>query len=258
MILSIVLVTAVLVPIFLMLNNTIFTQYDTFVQYVAWLGREIETLTEEQKEIFLTAFVHKSYASDFVPALDHNERLEFLGDSVLWAVIGSLLYTQYPSWSEAQMTLYKIALVREEMLATVARDIDLGSHLILSKGENNQWWSDKDAILSDGLEALIGTWYLIAWFTSVQQFITTYLRPHLEILKRTDCKSYKSLIQERAQWHGYDLPTYTTNEIKSSWEPLFESTIQIGDTITATGRWKNKKKAQELAAEHCYHIVMEK
>lgn len=235
-----------------MLNNHILSLFDSLTTYVQTLWFPTTPIPEVYQEIFLTAFVHKSYASDFVPALDHNERLEFLWDSILGASIGSLLYKTYPQRSEAQMTLYKIALVREEMLAQVAREINLWDHIILSKGEITQHGSQKDAILSDTLEALIGAWYLIYGFESVAGFITTYLRPHLDTLKATNCKSYKSLIQERSQGKGYGLPTYTTTETQESGEIVFVSLVQIEDKITSEWKGKNKKKAQEDAAYHAY------
>lgn len=115
-----------LLPISPMLNNHILNTFDSLFSFMTALGFDYPSqLEEEKKEILLTAFVHKSYASDFVPALSHNERLEFLGDSILGACIGSLLYTTYPERSESEMTLYKIALVREETLAKVARQINL-------------------------------------------------------------------------------------------------------------------------------------
>ena len=108
-----------------MLNTTIYNQWSqisSYIQTLWWIPSEQE---DWYKDKILTAFVHKSYASDFVPALDHNERYEFLWDGILWWAIAFLLFESHPEWSEAQMTLYKIALVREEMLAQVAREIRL-------------------------------------------------------------------------------------------------------------------------------------
>ncbi len=155
-----------------MLNNNILKQLTPIVNYLTTLWFDaFDDKDYILQETLLTAFVHKSYASDFVPALSHNERLEFLWDSILWWAIGSLLYKNYPQRSEAQMTLYKIALVREENLAKVARDVNLWQYLFLSKGEERQWWKEKDAILADSLEALIGARYIIHGFDLVRRFI---------------------------------------------------------------------------------------
>jgi ribonuclease-3 len=188
-----------------------------------------------------------------VPALSHNERLEFLGDSILWASIGSLLYIHYPHRSEAQMTLYKIALVREENLAKVAREINLWQYIMLSHGEEKQWWKDKDAILSDTLEALLWAQYIIHGFEEVQQFIEKYIRPELTTLMETDCKSYKSLIQERSQSLWLPIPSYETIETKKEKEVIFQANIFVGNELLWTWYGKNKKKAQEAAAQEAYN-----
>ncbi len=237
-----------------MLNNTIIRNFEHLYHYTQSLGFDtFDEHNDHKKDTFLTAFVHKSYASDFVPALSHNERLEFLWDSILGASIGSFLYTNYPHRTEAQMTLYKIALVREENLATVAREIKLWGYIMLSHGEEKQWGKEKDAILADTLEALIGARYLIHGFESVQWFIQRYIEPRLITLMETDCKSYKSLIQERAQWWWLPIPFYETIEQKEQKDIIFVSTIYIGNIRYGQWTWKNKKKAQEAAAEIAYH-----
>lgn len=242
-----------LILILVMLNNNILKKIDSIVSFVSSLGFQSHIpLDDTQQEVLLTAFVHKSYASDFVPALSHNERLEFLWDSILGACIGSLLYTKYPQRSEAQMTLYKIALVREETLAQVAREIDLWRHLFLSKGEEKQGGIDKDSILSDSLEALIGAGYLIYGFDQVQQFIYHTIRVHLEEFIQTDCKSYKSLIQEWSQWNWLPLPSYLTTEFNNNGEIWFRSELQINGTSYGSWEGKNKKKSQEEAAKNAY------
>lgn len=236
-----------------MLNNTILKNFNNLYQYAQWLGfSTFDEYDDNKKDTFLTAFVHKSYASDFVPSLSHNERLEFLWDSILGASIGSLLYIHYPHRSEAQMTLYKIALVREENLAKVARKIFLWNNIMLSNGEDKQGGKDKDAILADTLEAMIWTWFLIHGFEAVQWFIYEHIRSELTQLMETDCKSYKSLIQERAQWWWLPIPSYETIEYKKDKEIIFISKIFIGEIEYGQGQGKNKKKAQESAAQDAY------
>ena len=236
-----------------MLNNTIYKQFESLYEYSLSLGfSDFDKNNDYMKDTFLTAFVHKSYASDFVPALSHNERLEFLWDSILWACVWSLLYTNYPDRSEAQMTLYKIALVREENLAKTARAINLWQYIMLSNGEEKQWWKEKDAILADTLEAMLWAHYLIHGFDQVQQFIQDYIWTALTQLMKTDCKSYKSLIQERAQWLWLPIPAYETIEQKNNKESTFYSRIFVGDNLLGEWYGKNKKKAQESAAEQAY------
>lgn len=237
-----------------MLNSVILAQWDIIAAYLVQLGLLQSSLEGIQKEKILTAFVHKSYASDFVPALNHNERLEFLWDGILWASVTSLLFDRHPEWSEAQMTLYKIALVREEMLAQVAREIGLGRHIFISNGEEGQWGREKDVILADTLEAVLWACYQIEWFESSKQWIEQYILIHLDELQATDCKSYKSLLQERAQKQWYPIPEYDTIEQLSQgneWS-LFEASVHITDQIFGNWTGKNKKKAHEAAAKNAY------
>jgi ribonuclease-3 len=108
----------------------------------------------------LQTFIHKSFAADYKDIIYHNERLEFVGDGILGAVINKLLFLDHPEMPESELTLYKIALVREEILAEVARDIKLDEMLFISKGEEKTQGRKKDSILSDGVEALIGFLYI--------------------------------------------------------------------------------------------------
>lgn len=150
------------------------------------------------------------------------------------------------------MTLYKIALVREETLAKVARQIDLGSHIFLSKGEEKQGGIEKDSILSDCFEALLGACYLIYGYEQVHKFIERSVWKELDELIQTNCKSYKSLIQERAQGQGLPLPAYHTTEQQQDGEVVFYSEITIQDQSYGSGYGRNKKKSQEAAAKDAY------
>lgn len=237
-----------------MLNTTIYQKRTTIKPYLTNLGCDVSSLTEDQRDKILTAFVHKSYASDFVPPLAHNERYEFLGDGILWWAVAFLLFQGYPQRSEAQMTLYKIALVREEMLAQVAREIGLGDYIFISHGEEKQQGRDKDVILADTLEAVIWVWYEIHGFESIKSFITTYILIHLEELVLTDCKSYKSLLQERAQKNSYLIPEYLVEQYIDPYtkDIVFTAKVMITDSIFGSWTGKNKKKAHEEAAKDAY------
>ena len=114
----------------------------------------------QNEEMMLQTFVHKSFAADYKDLRYHNERLEFVGDGILWAIINKQLFLHHPEMPESELTLYKIALVREEILAEVARDVDLASVLLVSKWEERSEGRKKDSILSDALEALIGFVYV--------------------------------------------------------------------------------------------------
>jgi ribonuclease-3 len=105
--------------------------------------------------LLLQVFIHKSFSADYINIYAHNERLEFLGDGILGAIINKLLFLKHPEMPESELTLYKIALVREENLAQVARDIGLDQMIFLSKGEEKMDGRKKDVIISDCLESFL-------------------------------------------------------------------------------------------------------
>jgi ribonuclease-3 len=133
-------------------------QKEHIVAYLQSLGIPTQNIKDE--EMMLLAFVHKSYAADYKDVFTHNERLEFVGDGILGAVINKLLFINHQQMPESDLTLYKIALVREEILAEIAADIKLNEMLFISKGEEKMQGRQKNSILSDGLEALIGYLYI--------------------------------------------------------------------------------------------------
>ena len=115
------------------------------IDYLVNLGIQREKI--KNTNLLLTAFIHKSYAADFKEITAHNERLEFVGDGILGAVITKMLFTNFPWMEESGMTLYKIALVREETLAEAAKDIALNQHIFVSKGEEKMQGTEKETIL---------------------------------------------------------------------------------------------------------------
>ena len=212
-------------------------------------------------DLFLCAFVHKSYASDFKEPYDHNERLEFLGDAMLGSVIAKKLFLDFPEMAESTMTLYKIALVREETLCKVAKKIWLSQQLFISRGEEKNQGREKASITSDALEALIGYLALDMGYEFAEQFILTYIYPEINNLSKMPIKSYKTMAQEKIQKFYKQLPNYTDTEEKSDekWNILtFRSEISVEGKVLAVGFWSNKKKAQEDAAKNYYEQFQEK
>ncbi len=214
---------------------------------------------QEISKNFLLAFVHKSFAADYKKKYEHNERLEFLGDGILWAVINKFLYIDHPDLPESRLTLYKIAFVREEMLAEVARDIDLGKHLFISNGEEKMWGRTKDSLLSDALEAIIGAIFLDLGIEQVEQFIKRHLYIKFEKINTDPVKSYKTMIQELVQKRHKALPEYrdTPEETSATWNVTkYKSEIFVIEDKQSEGFWPSKKKAQEAAAKSYYQKLL--
>lgn len=222
-------------------------------EYIWWLW--IDESQIKNVDLFLVAFMHKSYAADFKVITSHNERLEFLWDSILGACVAKLLFINHPEMAESTMTLYKIALVREETLAEAAKKIWLNQQLFISKWEENNNWREKETILWDAFEALLGYLYIDFWPDEVLKFIEKYLYPFMESISTHPVKSYKTLVQEIVQRDTKQIPEYRETEVevdKKNNVLLYKSELFINNEKAAEWTWVNKKKAQEAAAKQYY------
>ena len=222
-------------------------------EYVKWLW--IDEKQIKNVDLFLVAFMHKSYAADFKVITSHNERLELLWDSILWACVAKLLFINHPEMAESSMTLYKIALVREETLAAAAKKIKLNEYLFISKWEENNNWREKETILWDAFEALLWYLYIDFWPDEVLKFIEKYLYPFMDTISTHPVKSYKTLVQEIVQKDTKQIPEYREieEEIDKKWNVLlYKSELFINNEKVAEWIWVNKKKAQESAAQQYY------
>lgn len=190
---------------------------------------------------------------DYSEEIPHNERLEFLGDAILDTIIAKQLFDDFPEYTEAKLTLYKIALVREETLALVAKEINLGEHILISKWEQRSNGREKHAILSDTLEAIIGYLFIEWWYILAQKFVLRFIYKHIsEIGNLLPVKSYKARVQEHSQQLYKKLPLYTETEdkIEETGNVLqYKSILSINDKVVSEWIAISKKKAQELAAK---------
>ena len=226
-------------------------------EYVKWLW--IDETKIKNVDLFLVAFMHKSYAADFKVITSHNERLEFLWDSILWACVAKLLFVNHPEMAESTMTLYKIALVREETLAEAAKKIWLNQQLFISKWEENNNWREKETILWDAFEALLWYLYIDFWPDEVLSFVEKYLYPFMSTISTHPVKSYKTLVQELVQKDTKQIPEYreTEEQVDEKWNVLmYKSEIYVKNEKVAEWLWVNKKKAQESAAQQYYQLYI--
>ncbi len=226
--------------------------------YLKKLGINIDEVKD--KQLLATAFIHKSFAADYKDIVPYNERLEFVWDAILWGVVAKYLYLTLTDQSESVLTLYKIALVREEMLAEVALEIDLAHQILVGKGEQKRGGNFKNKILADSLEALIGYIYLDLWYEEVEKFIkNTVLKKLPKVGEKVNIKSYKTSLQELIQKKYKTLPTYKdfVNETDDRGNPLtFRSEVWVKGQKVAQWIGPNKKKAQEDAAKIAYEALL--
>lgn len=198
------------------------------------------------------AFIHRSYLNENPHLkLSSNERLEFLGDAILSFLVSSYLYKKFPHLNEGELTSLRSALVKTEMLASLAKRLNLGEELKLSRGEEESGGRKNASILANTTEALIGALYLDQGLTAVLKFLEKNLLPELsEIIKTGAYKDPKSTLQEIVQEKKQVSPTY---KILKSEGPdhakIFEVGVFLGNRLLGKGTGKSKQKAEQEAAK---------
>jgi len=203
----------------------------------------------QHPELLSLALTHRSYIYETPGAgQSSNERLEFLGDSILAFISADFLYRTFPDLTEGELTDVRAVLVRTETLANFAREIELGNYLRMGKGD--QTASSGQRVLASAFEALLGAIYLDQGLTTVQQF----LFPRLEPLARNSVtkrlfKDNKSLFQELAQAHESITPSYRlVSQEGPSHNRVFTVEVLLGHQVVGTGHGRNKQTAEQEAA----------
>jgi ribonuclease-3 len=209
-------------------------------------------LTFSDKALLQRALTHRSYINENPDhPLEDNERLEFLGDAVLDFITAEYLYHHFPEMAEGRLTNLRSALVRTERLAQFASQLELGSCLLLGRGEEESGGRERLAILCDAFEAIVGALYLDQGIESARQFIYQVIEPALqEILDEETDKDFKSRLQEMAQSHYRLTPTYrTVKEEGPDHAKKFTVEALIGHKTYGRGIGLSKQTAAQAAAE---------
>ena len=197
------------------------------------------------------ALVHTSYANENKSEIvDHNQRLEFLGDAVLDLVIGEYLFHKFPQLPEGELTKARARVVCEAALAHCATKIGLGKYLLLGKGEDGTGGRQRPSILADAFEAVIGAVYLDSGYYSAAQFIRNSLSNELLLVRQGDyINDYKTLLQEIVQRNSEHRVTYEVlEETGPDHDKSFYVAAIINNMQMGTGRGKSKKEAEQSAA----------
>lgn len=202
----------------------------------------------KNKNLLIMALTHSSYANEQrMKRTDNNERVEFLGDAVLELIISDYLYKTYPKNNEGKLTKIRSSLVCEYTLAMCAKDICLGKYLLLSKGEDMTGGRERDSILSDAFESVIGAIYLDQGFEQARIFVEKYLLQDVE--DKTLFYDAKTILQEMVQKEAGNNVHYNLIEEKGP-DHCKEFTVaaEVGEKVLGTGTGKTKKAAEQMAA----------
>jgi ribonuclease-3 len=198
------------------------------------------------------ALTHRSFAFEQGLTIT-NERLEFLGDSVLGLVVTDMAYATYPDLPEGQLAKLRAAIVNMQALADVARGLGVGELVLLGKGEEQSGGRDKASILADALEAIFGAVYLDAGLEQARALIERLFRPRMEAYVRGEGdRDFKTILQELASQQLRSLPSYEVGEDGPDHQKEFTAVVSVAGEELGAGSGRTKKEAEQHAAREAY------
>lgn len=201
-----------------------------------------------------TACTHRSYLNENKgSALEHNERLEFLGDAVLELVVTSFLFRKYSKKQEGELTAFRSSIVNTVSLTKVAEKVGLNDYMLMSKGEAKDSGRARSVILANAVEAVIGAIYLDGGYNAAANFISESILNTIDIEEIVAKKTWidaKSKFQEKAQEKVGVTPSYKTlKEVGPDHNKVFTLGVFLGDIQISTGSGQSKQEAEQQAAE---------
>ena len=208
------------------------------------------------RSLLIASLVHRSYyaGTETNTALQSNERMEFLGDSVLSLVVNDYLYQHYPDRSEGELTKMKSVVVSKQVLAHLAKKIDLGSFVLVSDNAQKAGVSEMHSVLSDTLEAVFGAVFIDGGFEAARRTILKVLPDNLgDVVYQADAINYKSLLQEYIQALHKVPPRYRVHSTTGpDHDKQFSVEVVVKGNILGQGNGKTKKHAEQEAAREAY------
>jgi ribonuclease III len=209
-------------------------------------------------ELLERALMHRSFAYEN-GGLPTNERLEFLGDSVLGLIVTDTLFRSYPDLPEGQLAKLRAAVVNMRALAGVARGLDLGAYVRLGKGEEGTGGRDKSSILADTLEAVIGAVYLDQGLTAADGLVHRLFDPVIALSARLGAGlDWKTSLQELTAAEILGVPEYHVEESGPDHQKSFRAFVRIGAQTYGEGAGRSKKEAEQQAAEAAWNAISER
>ena len=200
------------------------------------------------------ALTHRSYAFEQPVPVEHNERLEFLGDAVLGAVVTDLIYRRYPELPEGAMARLRAQVVNTQALSRIASGLGIGAHLRLGKGEEASGGRSKDSLLANAIEAVIGAVYLDQGVEVVRTKLEALFGDELEValLDKVRFDAKNALQEEVVKVHG-DIPTYRLSSVGPDHEKRFTADVSFAGRLMGRGAGRSKKEAEQNAARDALH-----
>lgn len=211
--------------------------------------------TFQDKMYLRVATTHSSYANEVKHQVKYNERLEFLGDAVLSIIVSDHLFNHFYS-QEGELTKMRASLVCEKSLKVMADKIQLGSYLLLGKGEEMTGGRTRPSILADAFEALIAAIYMDGGLEAAREFVLPFVTEMLEDSSKVSFKDYKTLLQEIVQKNPEEHLSY---HLVDQWGPdhdkRFVVEIHLNSNVIGRGEGKSKKSAEQFAAKQALELM---
>lgn len=206
-------------------------------------------------DLLRLALTHRSFANEN-GHLPNNERLEFLGDAVLGLSVATQLYTQYPSRPESDISKMRASIVSRYGLADIAREIGLGEHILLGKGELVTEGRKKESILADTTEAILGAIYLQDGFEAARDAVLRLFKEKIDNATSVGMhQDWKTMLQERLAERKLPMPVYESTSVGPDHERVFTAKVLVGEKELGTGEGQNKKLAEQEAARLAYRSL---
>ena len=200
-------------------------------------------------QLLQNALTHSSYANErWHNSLLSNERLEFLGDSVLGMLVAEYLYKTFPDRPEGELTRMRADMVCEHTLATVANKIGLGGHLMLGHGEERLGGRSRESILADATESVIAACFLDGGLAAAEQFVKQYILVEVPV-SRPNNMDYKTALQELVQQKKNQVLSYTlVGQSGPDHDKQFDVEVSLNGVVVGRGGGRSKKRAEQMAA----------
>ena len=207
-------------------------------------------------QLLKNALTHSSYANEARNGICSNERLEFLGDSVLSIVVSDFLFKKFNSIPEGELTKLRSSLVCEKALCGFSRELNLGKYLLLGKGEDKGGGRERDSILADAFEAVLAAIYLDGGMEIARKIVMNFVLRELDHTSDTGFKDYKTALQEIIQRNPEEYVTYiVTDESGPDHDKSFEVEVHLNSNVIGKGSGKSKKQAEQMAAKQALNLM---
>lgn len=210
----------------------------------------------KNKSLLTNALTHSSYANEKRNGVHSNERLEFLGDSVLSVIVADYLYKEFENLPEGELTKLRASLVCEKALCQFSRELSLGEFLLLGKGEEKGGGRERDSILADAFEAVLAAIYLDGGMEIARKHVMRFILRELTHTDDEVFKDYKTALQEIIQRNPEESVTYIlTDEKGPDHDKVFEVEVHLNSNVIGKGKGKSKKAAEQAAAKEALTLM---